>query len=38
MNKSGVKMFVEYCDLTVYRRFRVYTGRFLRNADILIAD
>jgi len=35
---QGVGKFVEYCDLTVYQRFRVYTGRFLPDAGILIAD
>jgi hypothetical protein len=38
MSRTGVRKFVEYCDLTVYRRFRVHTGRFPRNASILIAD
>jgi hypothetical protein len=38
MNKRGVGKFVEYCDMTVYRRFRVYTDRFLQNAGILTAD
>jgi hypothetical protein len=35
---QGVRKLVEYCELTVYRRFRAYTGRYLRNAGTLIAD